>query len=157
GGRWLRFVDHSWQMYPIGILFGLGFDTASEIALITMTAASAGTLSFAGLLSLPLLFAAGMLAVDTTDSVVMSRAYRWALEDGHRRFTYNALVTGISACVALALAGTQAADVLSSALGTPTRVSVGSALDSSAIGFLIAVGLLILWGLAVLTMRRRLP
>jgi len=79
GGRLQRTMQHSWQMYPLGLLFGLGFDTASEIGLLAMTAgASAGNLPWPAVLSLPVLFAAGMSIMDTTDGVLMTQAYHWA-------------------------------------------------------------------------------
>ena len=79
GGRLQKLMNHSWQMYPLGLLFGLGFDTASEVGLLAMTAgASVGGLPIAAVLSLPVLFAAGMTVMDTTDGILMSKAYNWA-------------------------------------------------------------------------------
>jgi len=102
GRRTQRFMSHSWQSYPLGILFGLGLDTASEIGLLAMTAgASAGTLPMAGALSLPILFAAGMTVMDTTDGVLMTRAYDWAFLNPLRRIFYNATMTGLSVAIAL--------------------------------------------------------
>src|SRR5207237_7310024 len=77
-GRLFRVIDHSWQMYPIGFLFGLGFDTASEIALLAISAgAAAQGLPFTAVISLPLIFAAGMSLMDTTDGPLMPKAYSW--------------------------------------------------------------------------------
>jgi len=113
GGR-LRIVRESWQMYPIGILFGLGFDTASEVGLLAISAvASAHQVPPAAILSLPLLFAAGMCAMDTTDGVIMTRAYGWALGDPQRRIIYNAVVTGLSVVLALAVGSLECLQVLS--------------------------------------------
>ena len=79
GGRLQKLMNHSWQMYPLGLLFGLGFDTASEVGLLAMTAgASAGNLPVPAVLCLPILFAAGMSIMDTTDGVLMCKAYNWA-------------------------------------------------------------------------------
>src|SRR5579872_5123296 len=80
GSRWRRFLQDSWQMYPIGLLFGLGFDTASEVGLLALTAAAAtgknhGHLGFGGIIALPLLFTAGMTLMDTTDGIFMAKAY----------------------------------------------------------------------------------
>ncbi len=95
GGRLRHLMSHSWQMYPLGLLFGLGFDTASEIGLLAMTAgASAGDLPVPAVLSLPLLFASGMTLMDTTDGVLMCRAYRWALLNPVRKIFYNVTTTG---------------------------------------------------------------
>ena len=104
GGRLKRLINHSWQMYPLGVLFGLGFDTASEIGLLAMTAgASAGNLPVAGVLSLPILFAAGMSAMDTTDGVLMTKAYNWAFVNPLRKIFYNITITSLSIVVALAI------------------------------------------------------
>jgi HoxN/HupN/NixA family high-affinity nickel-transporter len=81
GGRLAKVINHSWQLYPLGVLFGLGFDTASEVALLAMMAgAAAGNLPIPAVLCLPILFAAGMSIMDTTDGVLMSKAYNWALQ-----------------------------------------------------------------------------
>ena len=107
-GRWTRFIEHGWHMYPIGLLFGLGFDTASEIALLATTAgASAASLPLPAVLSLPLLFAAGMSALDTADGVLMFHAYRWAMTDASRKVVYNLVVTGLSVVVALWVGGVE--------------------------------------------------
>src|SRR5947207_1134962 len=77
-GRVFRVVEHSWQMYPIGFLFGLGFDTASEVALLAISAgAAAQGLPFLAVISLPLIFAAGMSLMDTADGAFMAKAYSW--------------------------------------------------------------------------------
>lgn len=104
GGRLQKMIRHSSQMYPLGILFGLGFDTASEVALLAMTAgAIAGDLPVGAALSLPLLFAAGMCAMDTTDGVLMCGAYDWAFVNPLRRIFYNLATTGLSIAVALVI------------------------------------------------------
>src|SRR5699024_4173071 len=89
GGKLQKCISHSWQMYPVGLLFGLGFDTASEVALLAMTAASASILPAPAMLSLPILFTAGMTAMDTTDGILMSKAYHWAFINPLRRVFYN--------------------------------------------------------------------
>src|SRR5947208_3707804 len=89
-GRLFRVIEHSWQMYPIGFLFGLGFDTASEVALLAISAgAAAQGLPFTAVISLPLIFAAGMSLMDTTDGAFMSKAYSWAFASPIRRVFYN--------------------------------------------------------------------
>jgi high-affinity nickel-transport protein len=104
-GHWLRqVIRHSWQMYPLGLLFGLGFDTASEVGLLAMTAgASAGHLPIAAVLCLPILFAAGMTVMDTTDGVLMTQAYDWAYVNPLRKLFYNIVITGLSVAVALVI------------------------------------------------------
>ena len=104
GGRLQRVINHSWQMYPLGLLFGLGFDTASEIGLLAMTAgASAGDIPVAAVLCLPILFAAGMSVMDTTDGVLMVKAYDWAFVNPLRKIFYNVVITGLSVVVALVI------------------------------------------------------
>src|SRR5438309_1421047 len=101
-GRLFRVIDHSWQMYPIGFLFGLGFDTASEVALLAISAgAAAQGLPFTAVISLPLIFAAGMSLMDTTDGAFMSKAYSWAFASPIRKVFYNLTVTALSVFVAL--------------------------------------------------------
>src|SRR5713226_190281 len=101
-GRLFRLIRHSWQMYPIGFLFGLGFDTASEVALLAISAgAAAQGLPFTAVISLPLIFAAGMSLMDTADGAFMARAYEWAFSTPIRKVFYNLTVTGLSVFVAL--------------------------------------------------------
>jgi nickel/cobalt transporter (NiCoT) family protein len=101
-GRIFRIIDHSWQMYPVGFLFGLGFDTASEVALLAISAgAAAQGLPFAAVISLPLIFAAGMSLMDTMDGAFMSRAYSWAFASPIRKVFYNLTITSLSVFVAL--------------------------------------------------------
>jgi high-affinity nickel-transport protein len=101
-GRMFRVVSRSWHMYPIGFLFGLGFDTASEVALLAISAgAAAQGLPFTAVISLPLIFAAGMSLMDTTDGAFMSKAYSWAFASPIRKVFYNLTVTALSVFVAL--------------------------------------------------------
>lgn len=94
GGRFQKFIKHSWQMYPLGLLFGLGFDTASEIGLLAITAGVAtGRIPFLAIISFPILFAAGMSMMDTADGVFMSKAYRWAFSNPLRKIYYNVAIT----------------------------------------------------------------
>jgi high-affinity nickel-transport protein len=101
-GRLFAIVSQSWHMYPIGFLFGLGFDTASEVALLAISAgAAAQGLPIFGVLSLPLIFAAGMSLMDTADGAFMSKAYSWAFSNPIRKVFYNLTVTALSVFVAL--------------------------------------------------------
>ncbi len=119
--RWLgplfRLIRHSWQAYPLGFLFGLGFDTASEIALLVLsaTAAKAGLPVFS-ILSLPLLFAAGMSLMDTLDGVFMTLAYGWADKSGRTRLRYNLAVTALSVAAAFVIGLAEFYQLLSSKL-----------------------------------------
>jgi nickel/cobalt transporter (NiCoT) family protein len=101
-----RMVSRSWQMLPIGLLFGLGFDTATEVALFGISAAEASKgLSLSLLLVFPALFTAGMSLVDTTDGVVMVGAYGWAFTKPIRKLFYNLTITLVSVLVALVIGG----------------------------------------------------
>jgi nickel/cobalt transporter (NiCoT) family protein len=117
-GRPLRLVRSSRQMYPIGVLFGLGFDTASEVGLLAITAGVAsGRIPPLAVLSLPILFAAGMSLMDTADGVFMSKAYSWAFASPVRKLYYNITVTSLSVFVALLIGTIELAQVLSAKLG----------------------------------------
>ena len=101
-GPLARRVDTPWKMYPIGFLFGLGFDTATEIALLVLAGtAVAGGLPFYAILSLPILFAAGMSLFDTADGCFMNFAYDWAFAKPVRKVYYNLTITGLSVFVAV--------------------------------------------------------
>jgi nickel/cobalt transporter (NiCoT) family protein len=100
-GRFYRNVDASWKMYPVGFLFGLGFDTATEVALLVLAGtAVVGGLPFYAVLSLPILFAAGMSLFDTADGCFMNFAYDWAFARPVRKVYYNLTITGLSVFVA---------------------------------------------------------
>jgi len=150
-GRLRRIVRESWQMYPVGVLFGLGFDTASEVGLLAVAAvASARHMPPAAVLSLPLLFAAGMSAMDTTDGVLMTRAYGWALGDPAGRIPYNTAVTGLSVVLALAIGSIECLQVLS------RMVAPGGALDRTVshvdlgiLGYGIVGAFLLAWAVSV--------
>ena len=112
-GRLFRVIEHSWQMYPVGFLFGLGFDTASEVALLAISAgAAAQGLPFAAVISLPLIFAAGMSLMDTADGAFMSKAYSWAFASPIRKVFYNITITSLSVFVALFVGVVELAQVL---------------------------------------------
>jgi nickel/cobalt transporter (NiCoT) family protein len=151
GGRLQRVINHSWQMYPLGLLFGLGFDTASEVGLLGMTAgAAAGNLPVAAALSLPILFAAGMSLMDTTDGVLMVKAYDWALVNPLRRIFYNLTTTGLSIAVALLIGTVELLQVVIGMLGLrgPLFDRIGG-VDFGALGYVIVGVFLLAWGLSV--------
>src|SRR5918995_2899770 len=100
--RATRAVRRPWHMYPLGCLFGLGFDTATEVALLVLAGAgAAGGLPFYAILCLPILFAAGMTLFDTLDGMFMNFAYGWAFSRPVRKVFYNLAITGLSVAVAL--------------------------------------------------------
>jgi high-affinity nickel-transport protein len=110
-----RLISRSWHMYPLGVLFGLGFDTATEIGLLGISAAEASRgLSFWAILVFPILFAAGMSLIDTTDNILMLGAYGWAFVKPIRKIFYNLTITSVSVIVALVVGGIEALGLLGS-------------------------------------------
>jgi high-affinity nickel-transport protein len=151
GGRLQKMLNHSWQLYPLGLLFGLGFDTASEVGLLAMTAgASAGNLPVPAILCLPLLFAAGMTLMDTTDGVLMSKAYNWALVNPLRKIFYNLTTTAISIVVALLIGTIELLQVLIGMLDLHgSFFDFVAGLEFGALGYLIVGLFLVAWALSV--------
>ena len=106
-------IQSSWHMYPLGILFGLGFDTATEIGLLGISAAEASKgLALSSILVFPVLFAAGMSLIDSTDNILMLGAYGWAFVKPIRKLYYNITITSVSVAVALAVGGIEALGLL---------------------------------------------
>jgi nickel/cobalt transporter (NiCoT) family protein len=151
GGRLQKVINHSWQMYPLGLLFGLGFDTASEVGLLAMTAgASAGNLPIPAVLSLPVLFAAGMSLMDTTDGVLMVKAYNWAFLNPVRKIYYNITTTGLSVAVALVIGTIELLQVMINMLDLKGPVfDYVENLDFGIIGYVIVGIFLLAWGVSV--------
>src|SRR5207245_4225839 len=117
-GRMFRVIEHSWQMYPVGFLFGLGFDTASEVAFLAVSAgAAAQGLPFAAIVSLPLIFASGMCLMDTMDGAFMSKAYASAFSSPIRKVFYNLTITSLSVFVALFVGVVELVHILVHVLG----------------------------------------
>jgi nickel/cobalt transporter (NiCoT) family protein len=112
-GPLFRTISRSWHMYPLGALFGLGFDTATEIGLLSISAAEAAQgLSLGAVLVFPALFTAGMALIDTADSVLMGEAYGWAFIHPVRKLWYNLTITAASVAVALFIGGIEAAGLI---------------------------------------------
>lgn len=113
----LKIVDTSWKMYPIGVLFGLGFDTATEVGLLGIAAVEAGKgLPVWAILIFPLLFTAGMSLLDTTDGILMLGAYGWAFVKPMRKLYYNMVITLVSVLVAVVIGGIEALSIVSGQL-----------------------------------------
>jgi high-affinity nickel-transport protein len=113
----LAMVDASWKMYPLGVLFGLGFDTATEVGLLGIAVIGASdALPVTAILIFPLLFAAGMSLLDTTDGILMLGAYGWAFVRPDRKLFYNMIVTVVSIFAALVVGGAEALDLLANRL-----------------------------------------
>lgn len=117
-----RLVSRPWHMYPLGFLFALGFDTATEVSLFGMSAVEAGKgAGFWSVLVYPALFTAGMAAVDATDGVLMLGAYGWAYVKPMRKLVYNLVITITSVVVALVIGGLEALHLIGSRLGLEGR------------------------------------
>jgi nickel/cobalt transporter (NiCoT) family protein len=117
-GKRLSAITEPWQMYPVGVLFGLGFDTATEVALLVLAAgAGAAGLPFYAILCLPILFAAGMSLLDTIDGSFMNFAYGWAFSKPVRKVYYNITITGLSIAVALFIGTIELVGLLTVKLG----------------------------------------
>src|SRR6202161_3875651 len=116
--RFFRLIERSWQMYPLGLLFGLGFDTATEVGLIGISATQASQgLSIWSILVFPALFTAGMTLIDTTDSILMLGAYGWAFVKPIRKLYYNLTITAVSVIVAVAVGGLETLNLIGDRLG----------------------------------------
>jgi high-affinity nickel-transport protein len=154
-----RMVTASWQMFAIGLLFGLGFDTATEISLFTVAAGQAsGGLSFATVMIFPALFTAGMTLVDTTDSVLMVGAYGWAFLNPIRKIWYNLTITAISVVVALMIGGVEALGLIATKLGLEGAfwsaiIDVNESLAS--FGYLVVGVFVVSWALSFAIYRWR--
>lgn len=146
-GRLFAFVSESWHMYPIGFLFGLGFDTASEVALLAVSAgAAAQGLPFLAVVSLPLLFAAGMSLMDTADGAFMSKAYGWAFSSPIRKVFYNMTVTGLSVFVALFVGAVELSQILIDKLGLEGQPwDTLADLNFANLGFIIVGAFVLTW------------
>ena len=116
--RFFRMIERSWQMYPLGVLFGLGFDTATEVGLLGVSASQASQgLSIWSILVFPALFTAGMTLIDTTDSILMLGAYGWAFIKPIRKLYYNLTITAVSVVVAVIVGGLETLNLIGGQLG----------------------------------------
>jgi len=154
-GGLTRSVRKAWHIYPIGVLFGLGFDTATEVGLLVLAGgAAAFSLPFYAILVLPILFAAGMCLADTVDGVFMNAAYGWAFARPVRKVFYNITITSISVLVALVIGTIELVGVLADQVGIehgPLAWIAGIDLDYA--GYAI-VGLFVLaWAVAITVWR----
>jgi nickel/cobalt transporter (NiCoT) family protein len=146
-------IDSSWKMYPLGVLFGLGFDTATEIALLAIAAGVATHhVPFLAVISLPLIFAAGMSLMDTADGAFMSHAYGWAFSSPVRKVYYNISVTSLSVAVAWLVGAIELLQVLAAKLALHGGVwSLLASLDLGRLGYVV-VGLFAATWLCSLTL-----
>ncbi|MDX3525911.1 HoxN/HupN/NixA family nickel/cobalt transporter [Streptomyces sp. ID05-39B] len=160
-GRYNKFIEHSWQLYFVGLLFGLGFDTATQVGALGLAAGSAadGTLPPLAIIALPLIFAAGMSLMDTTDGVFMAKAYEWSFTNPVRKIYYNLTMTGLSIFVAFVVGTVELISLLAEQLGADGQRpwSWFAAVDLNAIGIGIVITFLVTWiGAVALWKLRRL-
>ena len=144
-----RMLAHPWQMYPVGLLFGLGFDTATEVAVLGISAAAAAKgLSMQAMAVFPVLFTAGMTLVDTTDGILMAGAYGWAFVKPVRKLYYNLTITFVSVVVAFFIGGIEAIGLLKDQLKLTGGVwdLVGNLNDNfGTLGFVIIGIFVVCW------------
>lgn len=150
-----RRIDKSWKMYPLGILFGLGFDTATEIGLLVLAGSSViAGLPWWAVISLPLFFAGGMSLLDTIDGSFMNFAYGWAFSKPVRKVYYNIIITGLSVAVALFVGGLEICQVIAEQLNlTGGFWNYALAFNLNSAGYYIVAGFVVVWGVALLLWR----
>ena len=151
----LRLVRKSWHMYPLGVLFGLGFDTASEVALLGLAATSgAGHIPVAFILILPALFAAGMCTIDATDGILMLGAYGWAYVKPIRKLYYNLNITLVSVIIAFVIGGIEILSIVAREFRLTGGIwDLVSGLDFGFIGIAIIAVFVGSWGISTLIYR----
>ncbi|SOE07022.1 HoxN/HupN/NixA family nickel/cobalt transporter [Streptomyces sp. Ag109_G2-15] len=151
-GRVTGSITKSWQMYPLGLLFGLGFDTATEIALLVLAGSGAASgLPWYAILCLPVLFAAGMSLLDTIDGSFMNFAYGWAFSKPVRKVYYNLTITGLSVAVALIIGTVELLGLLADELDLHGAFwDWVSGLDLNTVGFVIVGLFFATWAIALL-------
>jgi len=147
-----RRIDKSWKMYPLGILFGLGFDTATEIALLVLAGSSViAGLPWWAIISLPLFFAGGMSLLDTIDGSFMNFAYGWAFSKPVRKVYYNIIITGLSVAVALFVGGLELCQVFANQLNLSGGFwDYALAFNLNSAGYFIVGAFVVVWTIALL-------
>ena len=161
-GKFAKGFDHSWQLYPIGLLFGLGFDTATEVALLGLSATAAvgtvgGTLPPLAIIALPIIFAAGMSLMDSLDGIFMTKAYSWAFTSPLRKIYYNLTTTTLSIFVALVIGTIELVSVLANktSIGDYEPFTTIAAIDLGSIGYFIVGSFIAAWVISVIIWRVR--
>jgi high-affinity nickel-transport protein len=152
-----RMLSRSWHIYPVGFLFGLGFDTATEVALFGISAAAAAKgLSICAMMIFPVLFAAGMVLADTTDGILMVGAYGWAFVKPIRKLYYNMTITFVSVVVAFFVGGVEALGLLKDKLNLSGGFwdLVGNLNDNfGGLGFIIISVFVLTWAGSMIVYR----
>jgi high-affinity nickel-transport protein len=154
-GRFTRLIRRPWHIYPLGVLFGLGFDTATEISLLFLAGGAAGAgLPWYAILCLPILFAAGMSLFDTIDGSFMNFAYGWGLSKPARKIYYNLIVTVLSIVAALAIGTIELAAVAAGRFGLTGGVwDFAAGADLSVVGYAIVATFVATWLIAIAVWR----
>lgn len=154
-GPLYRHINKSWHVYPLGFLFGLGFDTASEVALLAVSASAASQMiPLSVIISLPIIFAAGMSLMDTADGVFMTTAYNWAFSTPLSKIYYNLSVTGLSVIAALFIGFIELAQIIAPKLGLNNGIWKWiENLNFDSIGFLLVGLFIISWGFSYIIWR----
>jgi high-affinity nickel-transport protein len=147
----LRMVEHSWQMYFVGLLFGLGFDTATEVGILALSAKSGQAgIPFWAIMLLPLLFTAGMCLIDTLDGILMLRAYGWAFLEPSRKLGYNIVITAISVGVAFIVGTDEMLGILTDQHWLRGRLADWiNGLSFDNVGFGIVALFVLVWAISV--------
>jgi len=154
-GPLMAAIRKPWQMYPVGLLFGLGFDTVTEVSLLVIAGGAAVTgLPWYAILVLPILFSAGMSLFDSLDGSLMNFAYDWAFQEPARKIYYNLVITGLSVAVAVLIGSQEIISILTEKLNITTGplAAVGG-LDLAAMGYVIVALFIVTWALAALGWR----
>jgi high-affinity nickel-transport protein len=157
--RFFRLIEQSWQMYPLGVLFGLGFDTATEVGLLGVSASQASQgLSIWSILVFPALFTAGMTLLDTTDSILMLGAYGWAFIKPIRKLYYNLTITAVSVVVAVIVGGLETLNLIGGQLGLTDGGgfwgAIGSLSDNfGVLGYVIVGVFIAAWAISYVVYR----
>ncbi len=155
----MKFISKSWHMYPMGVLFGLGFDTATEVGLLGIAAVQGGKgLPIYDILIFPLLFTVGMSLLDTTDGILMLGAYGWAYIKPVRKLYYNMNITLVSIVVALFVGAIEALSILASQLNLKGGVweRLANLSDNfGVLGFAIIAIFIVSWGVSTLVYKLR--
>ena len=157
-GKYNQFINESWHMYPVGLLFGLGFDTATQVGLIAIagTTAIVGGLPPLAIVALPIIFAAGMSLMDTIDGVFMSKAYGWAFMSPVRKIYYNITTTSLSIFVAFAIGTVEIVGLIIDKAGlTGQPWDFIAAIDINLAGRIIVGIFLLVWIGAVINWKVR--
>ena len=156
-GRFKKGFDHSYQLYPIGVLFGLGFDTATEVGLLALSATAAagtvgGVLPPLAIIALPIIFAAGMSMMDALDGIFMTKAYSWAFTSPLRKIYYNLTTTGLSVFVALGIGTLQWISVASDNFGLAETepFKTITSIELSSIGYFIVLSFVLAFAVSIL-------